>query len=121
MSQASKPSRTAGIYLLLVWMAINLVFMIILIPGDPTDLNNYIEPILWAASLIGLLTMTKTGAAIATSVLCITLSTSMGIVLLAYYTNGLDQPVAYINALRIAINIVAIVYMFKSIFAGKFK
>jgi hypothetical protein len=102
-------------------MVINTAIMLILIPGDPTDLNNYLEPILWVVSLIGLFTMTKAGAALATSVLCITLSTSVGIVFLAYYVNLMTEPVAYINVIRIAINAVAIVYMFKSIFAGKFK
>jgi hypothetical protein len=121
VSQASNRKRPVGIYLIIVWMAINLVLLALMIPGDHSDLNNYIEPILWAASMAGLLTMKKAGAAFATSVLCITLSTSMFNVLIAYYTGNTGEPVAYVNALRIVINAVTVVYMFKSIFAGKFK
>ena len=102
-------------------MIVNIVLFALLIPGDPTDLNNYIEVILWVVSIAALFTMRKAGAAFATVVLCMTLSTSMGIVLLAYYNNLVMEPVAYVNALRIAINALAVVYMFKNIFAGKFK
>ena len=121
MSGNQKSPRTATTYLIIAWMAINLLLMVLLIPGDSADLNNYIELILWSASIVGLWTMKKAGAALSTSVLCITLSTSMGIVLLAYYNNLMLEPVAYINALRIVINAAIIFYMFKNIFANKYK
>jgi hypothetical protein len=120
MSEKQKPTKTPSIYLIIAWMTINLIMMILLIPGDSADVNNYIELILWAAAIMGLWSMKKAGAATATTVLCITLSTSMGIVLLAYYSNLMLEPVAYINTLRIAINTAIIVYMFKNIFANKF-
>ena len=102
-------------------MVINIIVFALLIPGDSTDLNNYIEPMLLGASIVGLLSMRKAGAAFATTTLCISLSTSMGILLLAYYENLMTQPVAYLNALRILLNAAAIVYMFKLIFANKFR
>ena len=111
---------TVGIYVVAVWMVINVLLLALLIPGDLPDLNNYIEVILFVAGIIGLLTMKKAGAAFATVVLTITLSTSMGIVLLSYYSNLTTEPVFYINALRIAINAALIVYMFKTIYAGKY-
>jgi hypothetical protein len=121
VSEAFKPKRTLGIYLIITWMAINAILFLILIPGDQSDLNNYIEPILWVASIAGLLTMRKAGAAFATSVLNITLSTSTFNVLIGYYTSTLGEPFAPINALRIIINAIAIIYLFKLIFANKFK
>jgi hypothetical protein len=113
--------RPVGIYFILVWMAINMALLILLIPGDPADLNNYLEPVLWVTSMAGLASMRKVGAAWATTVLAITLSTSMFNVLVAYYTGFLAEPVGYINTLRIVLNAVAIVYMWKNVFAGKFK
>ncbi|MFA5365858.1 MAG: hypothetical protein WC325_11815 [Candidatus Bathyarchaeia archaeon] len=121
MSGNQKPPKTAATYLILAWMAINLLLMVLLIPGDIEDANNYVELILWSASIVGLWTMKKAGAALTTAVLCITLSTSMGIVFLAYYNNLMLEPVAYINALRIVINAAIIVYMFKNIFANKYQ
>ena len=91
-----------------------------MIPGDPQDLNNYIEVILWLPSFVGLLMMKKWGAALTVSVLGITLGTSMGNVLLAYYTDTMHEPFAPVNALRIVVNAVAIVYLFKNIFSNKF-
>jgi hypothetical protein len=123
-------NRPLGIYLIIVWMVINLAVFALLIPGDATDLNNYIEPILLVLSMVGLLSMKKLGAAFATCALCISLSTSMGIVLLNYYsfpTAETSEAVntlltaAGINALRIGLNIVAVVYLFKLIFANKFR
>jgi hypothetical protein len=93
MSGASKPKRPIGIYLIVVWMALNILLLALMIPNDPADLNNYIEPILWIASIIGLLSMKKFGAALTTSVLGITLGTSMWNVLIAYYTGNIGEPV----------------------------
>jgi hypothetical protein len=102
-------------------MTINVLLFLAMIPGDPQDLNNYIEVILWIPSIVGLLMMTKWGAALSVSVLSITLGTSMGNVLLAYYLAVLHEPFAPINALRIVINAAAIVYLFKKIFSNKFR
>lgn len=121
LSEPQKPERPNIIYLLVFWMIINLLLFLTMIPGNPQDLNNYIEVILWIPSIIGLLMMTKWGAALTVSVLGITLGTSMGNVLLAYYTSMLHEAFAPINALRIAINAAAIVYLLKNIFSGKFR
>ncbi len=105
--------RTPAIYGIVVWMAINIVLMITLIvSGDFEDLNNWIEIALWVISIAGLLSMKKWGAAFATFTLIYTLSTSMGI--LIYFQ-------VWLNALRVIINAIAIVYMFQRIFKGKFK
>jgi hypothetical protein len=114
-------NKSIGIYLIIIWAVINLLMMLLLIPGDAEDINNYLEVILWGLSIPALLVMRKTGAAFAIVTLCITLSTSMGILLLAYYEGMLAEAVGYVNALRIIINIIAIIYMFKLVFAGKFR
>jgi len=121
MNQPIGQKRPTGIYLALVWMVLNLVLFILMIPGDSTDINNYIEIILWITSIGWLATMKKAGAAFATTVLGITLGTSIGNVLLSYYYNVMNEPVAYINALRIVINAIIIVYMYRRIFSGNFK
>jgi hypothetical protein len=131
MTQNQKSPTPKGLFAVIAWMIINIAVFALLIPRDSTDLNNYIEPLLLAVSIAGLLTMRKAGAAFATSVLCISLSTSMGIVLLDYYASqtsaitadALNELItaASINALRIALNIVAVIYMFRLIFANKFR
>ena len=118
MAQASRP---IGVYVLIVWMALNIVLFALLIPGDAQDLNNYIEIVFWVISAVSLWSMKKSGVALVVAVLCITLGTSMGNVLLAYYTNLMAEPVAYVNALRIVLNAVAAIYLFRLIFANKFK
>ncbi len=121
ISETVKPERPIPIYLIAVWMVVNIILLLSMIPHDPNDLNNYLEPILWLPSLIGLLLMRKWGAALSIAVLCITLGTSMWNVLLAYYTNTLNLAFAPINALRIAVNAIVTIYLFTLIFAGKFK
>jgi len=101
------------IYAIVAWMILNIAFMgIILLNGDVADLNNWIEIALWATSTAGLLSMRKWGAAFAIFVLAYTLSTSVGIII--YYG-------VWINAVRVAINVPVIVYLFKALFEGKFK
>jgi hypothetical protein len=112
LPETAKPQRAIAIYLIVFWMAINLLLFVLLLPEDYMDLNNWIEIALWITSIAGLLSMKKWGAAFATFTLCYTLSTSMGI--LIYYQ-------VWLNAVRVTINVLLIVYMFKSIFAGKFK
>ena len=87
-----------------------------IIPGDFEDPNNYIELMLWIPSIVGLLLMKKWGAALSISTMCTTLGTSMGIVL--YYPSL--EAYALINSLRIVVNLVGVVYLFKLVFAGKF-
>ena len=94
-------------------MALNILLVIVLIAsGDEEDFNNWIEIGLWASSIAGLLSMKKWGAAWTTFTLIYTLSTSMGIVI--YYQ-------IWLNAARVIVNAIIIVYMFKSIFENKFK
>jgi len=107
----NKSSRSPAIYLIVVWMAINILIMLMMLPEDYMDPNNWIELMLWASSIAGSLLMKKWGVALATFTLCYTLSTSVGI--LIYYQ-------IWINVVRL-INIPLILYMFKSIFEGKFK
>ncbi|MFB3888186.1 MAG: hypothetical protein ACE14S_01745 [Candidatus Bathyarchaeia archaeon] len=107
--------------IIIAWMALNVALLMLLIPGDLEDLNNYIEFVLWIASIAGLATMRKAGAAFATAVLCVTLGTSLGNVLLAYYSGVMGHPVAYVNGLRIAVNAAAAAYMFKRMFEGKYE
>ena len=108
-----KTERTAVSYAIVVWMAINVILLILMIAnGDVADLNNWIEIALWIASIAGVLSMRKWGAALATFTLCYTLSTSVGIII--YYQ-------IWLNAIRVLINVPLIVYFFKGIFAGKFK
>ena len=121
MSQPPSSKRPVWLYFVLVWMVLNLVLLALMIPGDSTDLNNYVEVILWAASIGLLATMRKAGAAFAISVLCITLGTSMFNVFIGYYENLLNEPFVYVNALRIAVNVVVVAYLFKAVFDGKFK
>jgi uncharacterized membrane protein (DUF2068 family) len=94
-------------------MVLNIFLMItILLSGDVEDLNNYIEIGLWAAATVGLLTMRKWGGAFAIVTLAYTLSTSVGIII--YFG-------VWVNAIRVAINIPVIIYLFYSLFKGKFR
>ncbi len=112
MVKLSKSNRTLPIYLIAVWMAINVLLMLLILAGgDYMDLNNWIELGLWSLSIAGLLSMKKWGIAFATFTLCYTLSTSVGIII--YYQ-------VWLNALRVIINIPVIIYMFRTIFAVKF-
>ena len=99
-------------------MIINIIVFLLLIPGDAEDLNNYLEPILLTISIAGLLSMKKAGAAFATAVLCITLGTSMFNVI---YYGAAVAAVGYLNGLRVVLNAAAAIYMFKLIFANKFR
>ena len=110
MVEEDKGSRPLPIYLIVVWMAINILLMLLMLPEDYMDPNNWIELALWSCSIVGLLSMRKWGAAFATFTLCYTLSTSVGI--LIYYQ-------VWLNAVRVAINIPAVIYLFKVLFEGK--
>jgi hypothetical protein len=64
--------------------------------------------------------MRKWGAALAVAVFCVALGISVGNVLLAYYSAP-QLRFLPVNALRIVLNAVSAVYLFKCIFADKFK
>ncbi len=100
MSEAVKSNRTLTIYLIVLWTVANVLLMLLLLPGDYMDLNNWIELALWLFSIAGLLSMKKWGAAFRTFTLCYTLSTSVGI--LIYYQ-------VWLNAVRVVINLPVII------------
>ena len=108
MSEASK--RTTATYLIILWMVTNIVLLLLLLPADYMDLNNWIELGLWISSIGALLSMRKWGIAFATFTLIYTLSTSVSI--LIYYQ-------VWLNALRVIINAAVIVYLFKSLLENK--
>jgi hypothetical protein len=96
-----------------VWAVVNIFLMaLILLGGDVQDLNNYIEIALWAISIPAVLSAKKWGVAFAIFVLVYTLSTSMGIII--YYQ-------VWLNAVRVAINIPAIIYLFKALIENKIR
>ncbi len=99
-------------------MILSLVIIILsLLGGDLADLNNYIEIALWLSSIAGILSMRKWGAALSIFTLSYTASTSMNN--LIYYL-AID-PDLWPNAVRVAINIPIIVYLFSGLFKAKFK
>ncbi|MCJ7613709.1 hypothetical protein MUO71_02945, partial [Candidatus Bathyarchaeota archaeon] len=66
MSNNGQSNRGPVIYLMLVWMAVNVLLMLMLLPEDYLALNNWIELGLWASSIVGLLSMKKWGASLTT-------------------------------------------------------
>ena len=112
MSFPAKSQRSIVVYLIALWMIVNVILMLTLLPEDYMDLNNWIELGLWIPSIFALFSMKKLGAAFVTFTLIYTLSTSVSI--LIYYQ-------VWLNAIRIVINSALIIYMFKSIFAHKFR
>jgi hypothetical protein len=96
-----------------VWAVINILLMALLtLGGDVQDLNNYLEIALWIISVPAVLSGKKWGTAFAIFVLIYTLSTSMGIII--YYQ-------VWLNAVRVVINIPAIIYLFKVLIEGKIR
>ena len=112
MSNLEKSERSLIVYLIASWMIVNIILMLTLLPEDYMDLNNWIELGLWIPSIFALFSMKKWGAAFVTFTLIYTLSTSVSI--LIYYQ-------VWLNAIRVAINSALIIYMFRSIFAQKFR
>jgi hypothetical protein len=117
MSNTSKPKRDAAIILIAVWVALNILLMLLMLLNDYMDLNNWIELVLLSVSIACLLSMRKWGIALALFTLIYTLSTSVGILIYNLAFIGQLWP----NALRIVINATVVVYLFKSLFEGKFK
>ncbi len=116
MVEVAKYKQTLSVYLIAFWMVINILLMLLMLPADYVDLNNWIELALWLSSIAGLLSMRKWGAAFVIFTLCYTLSTSAGI-LIYYYT----YPQIWLNAVRVIINVPIIIYMFRNMFAGRFR
>lgn len=108
-----KTKRSPLLFAIAAWMIVNILLMVMLLEsGDVEDLNNWIEIAFWAISIPALLSTKKWGIAFAIFVLVYTLSTSVGI--LIYYQ-------IWLNALRVIINLPIIIYLFNSLFHGKFK
>lgn len=102
-----------SLYAIAGWMGVNILLMAtLLLSGDVQDLNNYLEIALWIASIPALLSARKWGVAFAVFTLVYTLSTSMGI--LIYYQ-------VWLNAIRVAVNIPVVIYLFRALFEGKFR
>ncbi len=110
-----KPKRSPAIFAVVAWMVINAIFMALELTafGDAADLNNSILLILWAASIVGLLTMKKAGAAFATFTLVYAFS--FNAFNLIYFTE-----VYVLNGTSAIINGVAATYMFYAVFSQKF-
>jgi len=110
MAEDARSKREPLTYLIAIWMIINIALMLMLLPADYMDLNNWIELALWIPSLIGLFVMKKWGIALALFTLIYTLSTSVSI--LVYYQ-------VWLNALRVIVNLAFIIYLFKRILSNK--
>jgi hypothetical protein len=85
-------------------MTVNIMLMLVMLPEDYMDLNNWIELGLWISSIVGLLSNNKWGTALALFTLIYTLSTSVSIII--YYQVGR-------NVVRVIINTALTGYMFK--------
>ena len=111
-----KSNRLLGIYAILVWIIFNAIFMILELTvfNDAADHNNSILLVLWIVSIIGLLSMKKLGAALATFSLIYAFSFNAFNVI--YY-----PQVFLLNGTSAIINLVAIGYMFRTIFSNKYK
>ena len=107
--------RPVGIYAVLAWMIFNAVFyaLELTIFNDAADLNNSIMLVLRVFSVIGLISVRKIGAALATSTL---------IYALAFNTfNVIYYSIYLLNGTSAIINLIAAIYMFRIIFANKFR
>jgi hypothetical protein len=107
--------RTLGIYAVLAWMIFNVIFysLELTILNDSADLNNSIMLVLWIISIIGILSMRKLGATLATSTLIYAASFNT--------FNVIYYQLYLVNGTSAIINIIAAGYLFKIIFANKFR
>ena len=112
MPETSKSNRTAINYLVVLWMIVNVALMLLLLPNDYMDLNNWIEVALWVSSIFAFLFLKKWGTALTLFTLIYTLSTSVSIII--YYQ-------IWLNVLRVIINTAIIVYLFRKILFNKEK
>jgi len=111
MTKLNATNRSSTTYLIILWMIVNIFLMLLMLPEDYMDFNNWIELGLWTISIVGLLSMKKWGVAFVIFTLCYTLSTSVGIII--YYQ-------IWLNAVRVVINMPTIVYLFRKLFDGGF-
>ncbi len=113
----NKPSRSPAIYAILVWMAVNVVFMILEVTafGVAADLNDWIIMVLMTLSFVGLFIMRKLGVAFAVFSLTYAFSFNAFNVIYFYPFSTL------LNGSSAVINAIAIVYVFKSIFGNRFR
>ncbi len=112
-----KSGRSPATYAILAWFIVNIIFMILEVTtfGDAADLNDWIILVLSAVSFAGLFTMKKLGAAAATFSLIYMFSfNAFNVIYFSPFATTLNGTSAIINA-------IATVYMFKSIFAGRFR
>jgi hypothetical protein len=112
----TKSYKSPAIYAILAWMVINAIFFLLefTVFNDAADLNNSILLILWISSIVGLSLMRKIGAALTTFTLIYAFSFNAFNVI--YY-----PQVFLLNGTSALINGIAIIYMFKSIFANSFR
>ena len=111
-----KPKRSTTIYAISAWMIINAIFFLleITILNDSADLNNSISLFLFVLSIIGLLSMRKIGAAFTTFTLTYAFSFNAFNVIYFPETRVLNGATSILNAIAIA-------FMFKGIFSGRFR
>lgn len=111
-----KSKRSPAIYAISAWMIINAIFFLleITILNDSADLNNSISLVLFVLSIIGLLSMRKIGAAFTTFTLTYAFSFNAFNVIYFPETRVLNGASAILNAIAIA-------FMFKGIFSGRFR
>jgi hypothetical protein len=112
MNFISKPERSAIVYLIVIWMVLNILLFLALLPSDYMDLNNWIELGLWIGSIAGLLSLRKWGVSFALFTMIYTLSTSVSIII--YYQ-------IWLNAARVIINAAVIIYLFNTLLKNKYK
>ena len=96
-------------------MIFNAIFysLELTILNDSADPNNSIMLVAWVLSIIGLLSMRKVGAALATSTLIYALSFNT--------FNVIYYQIYLLNGTSAVINIIATIYMFRVIFKNKLK
>jgi len=111
-----KSKRPQGLYGIFALLSVFSVFMILelTIFGDLADLNNYIILALSIASIIGLITMKKVGAALATFSLIYVFSYNAFNVI--YF-----PTVALLNGVSVVLSGIAAIYMFSTIFSNRYK
>ena len=111
-----KSKRSPADIAVLSWMVINVVFFLLELTqfNDTADLNNSIILVLMLVSIAGLGSMRKLGAAFATFGL--TSAFSFNAFNVVYF-----PQVSFLNGVSAIINAIAIVYMFWSIFANRFR
>jgi hypothetical protein len=117
---SASTTKPLGIYLTGVWVAINIALTTYMILTHPEEPNSFIEILLWVPSIAGLLLMKKWGALLTATTLSITLGISLSGLLLTFNSSSAVLTFVPINALRVAVNAVAIIYLFKVMFSGRF-